>query len=56
MINMVNGQIDEGILESQNERFSEDRFLKLPGRRLLTFDRTLLCYDNSTLRVGVSAN
>ena len=53
---MANGQITEGILENQTERFTEDRFLKLAGQRLLTFDRTLLFYDNSTLSAWVAAN
>ena len=56
LINMANGQITEGILENQTERFTEDRFLKLAGQRLLTFDRTLLFYDNSTLSAWVAAN
>ena len=53
---MSNGQISESTMETQVERFAEDRFLKSPGQRLLTFKRTLLFYDNSTLSAWVSAN
>ena len=56
LINMSNGQISESTMETQVERFAEDRFLKSPGQRLLTFKRTLLFYDNSTLSAWVSAN
>lgn len=56
MINMVTGHITEGTLETQNARFSEDRFLKPAGSLLLTFDRTLLFYDNSTLSAWVAVN
>ena len=56
LINMTTGHITEGVLETQVERFTEDRFLKPPRQRLLTFDRTLLFYDNSTLSAWVAAN
>jgi len=56
LINMATGHITEGTLETQIERFTEDRFLKPAGERLLTFDRTLLFYDNSTLSAWVTAN
>ena len=56
LINMTTGQITEGTLETQTERFTEDRFLKPPRQPLLTFDRTLLFYDNSTLSAWVAAN
>ena len=56
LINMRTGQLKEGTLETQTERFTEDRFLKPPRQRLLTFDRTLLFYDNSTLSAWVAAN
>ena len=55
MVNMITGQITEGRLETQLEQFKEDRFLRPPGKRLLTFDRTLLFYDNSTLSAWVAA-
>ena len=56
LIDMSNGHISETTLETQMERFAEDRFIKPPGQRLLTFNRTLLFYDNSTLSAWVAAN
>ena len=56
LIDMNSGKISAGSLETEMERFAEDRFIKSPGQRLLTFNRTLLFYDNSTLSAWVSAN
>jgi hypothetical protein len=55
MVNMISGQITEGVLETQIEPFKENQFLRPAGQRLLTFDRTLLFYDNSTLSGWVTA-
>jgi hypothetical protein len=43
-------------METQTERFTEERFIKAPGQRLLSFGRTLLFYDNSTLSAWVTAD
>ena len=56
LINTADGSITEATMENQTERFMEDRFLKAPGQRLLSFDRTLLFYDNSILSAWVTAN
>ena len=56
LINSATGTITEGAIDSQTERFTEDRFLKTSGQQLLSFDRTLLFYDNSTLSAWVTAD
>ena len=56
LINSATGTITEGTIDSQTERFTEDRFLKTSGQQLLSFDRTLLFYDNSTLSAWVTAD
>ena len=56
LINTASGKILEGTMEIQTERFAEERFIKAPGQRLLSFGRTLLFYDNSTLSAWVTAD
>ena len=56
LINSATGTITEGTIDSQTERFTEDRFLKTSSQQLLSFDRTLLFYDNSTLSAWVTAD
>ncbi len=55
MIDLRNGAVVDGIMENQIESFKEDRFLKPDAQRILSFDRTLLFYDNSTLSAWVAA-
>lgn len=56
LFNMKTGAVKESVIDSQFERFREDRFLRAPDQSLLVFDRTLLFYDNSILSAWVAAN
>ena len=55
MINVENGEVVDGVLQNQLEQFQEGTFLKPDGQQILSFDRTLLFYDNSTLSAWVAA-
>ena len=55
-IDLKSGTITEGTLESQGEPIAMSRFLQPGGKSpYLTFDRTFLSYDNTTLTAWVAA-
>ena len=55
-IDLKSGTVTEGILENQGEPITMSRFLQPGGKsRYLTFDRTFLSYDNTTLTAWVTA-